>query len=105
MNTVEFIKRYGWEEAKSTVNFFSGIFHKLDENENVIFTFQIDDLKQLVDAWELVHNFGGLKRAKRILKKAYTQFNTMVSVVWNDKPFQCTIEQLEQAIELVESVK
>ena len=65
----------------------------------------LKDLKQLVDAWELVHNFGGLKRAKRILKKAYTQFNAMVSVVWNDKPFQCTIEQLEQAIELVESVK
>lgn len=60
-------------------------------------------LKRLVESHELVDNFGGIKRAKRILKKSYTSFNTMVSVVWNDKPFQCTIEKLEQAIADVES--
>ena len=62
-------------------------------------------LKRLVDSHELVSNFGGLKRAKRIIKKAYTSFNTMISVVWNDKQFQCTIQQLEQAIADVESCK
>jgi len=61
------------------------------------------DLKRLIESHELVGNFGGLKRAKRILKKSYTSFNTMVSVVWNDKPFQCTVQQLEQAVSDVEA--
>ena len=95
MNAVEFIKQYGWEEAKSTVNFFSGIFHKLDENENVIFTFQIDDLKQLVDAWELIQKRGSLSEAKAIEQQYWNSgvgAAMMVAMV------------LKQAIELVESV-
>lgn len=64
---------------------------------------ELCDLKTLVDAWELVEKFGGLKRAKRILKKSYKTWGMCVSVVWNDKPFQCSLQELDQAIELVES--
>lgn len=77
-------------------------FIAIEPTENCPFV-SLRDLKRLIESYELVGNFGGIKRAKRILKKSYKSFNTMVSVVWNDKPFQCTIEKLEQAIADVES--
>ena len=95
MNAKEFIKQYGWDEAKSTVNFFGGIFHKLDENENVIFTFQIDDLKQLVDAWELIQKRGGLSEAKAIEQQYW---NSGIGIA------MAVAMELKQAIELVESI-
>lgn len=96
MKANEFIKKFGWDEAKAFLSF--------DSDVEIIYTASFfDDLKRLVESHELVGNFGGIKRAKRILKKSYTSFNTMVSVVWNDKPFQCTIEKLEKAITDVES--
>lgn len=55
-----------------------------------------------MDSIELISKFGWIKRAKRILKKSYKTWGNRVSVVWNDKPFQCSIEDLEFAIKQYE---
>ena len=94
MKENEFVKENGIEKCKRILDDLT------DQGHNGDF---YKDLKRLVESHELVSNFGGLKRAKRILKKAYTSFNTMISVVWNDKPFQCNIQKLENAIADVES--
>ena len=94
MNATEYFKKMGWN--------FSNI-HLAELEHNKCFDDFYYDLKRIIESHELVSNFGGLKRAKRILKKSYTQFNTMVSVVWNDRPFQCTVQQLEQSVSHVES--
>ena len=95
MKAVEFIKKFGWDYAKE----------RLDYCKNARLVGMEIDLKRYVDAYELVQKFGGIKRAKRILRKSYLSWNNRVSVVWNDNPFQCTIQQLEEAIALVEEVE
>ena len=103
MKANEFVRKHGLAEVKILLTSPShGFFFKEDFYKHYGFDIY-EDLKRLVESHELVSNFGGLKRAKRILKKAYTSFNTLISVVWNDKPFQCTIQKLEQAIADVES--
>ena len=94
MKANEFVKENGIEKCKRILDDLT------DQGHNGDF---YKELKRLAESHELVSNFGGLKRAKRILKKAYTSFNTMISVVWNDKPFQCNIQKLENAIADVES--
>ena len=101
MEANEFVRKFGIHAAKIALLYCKSascgtVFYK---NIQV----DADDLKCLVESHGLVSNFGGLKRAKRILKKAYTSLNTLISVVWNDKPFQCNIQKLEQAITDVES--
>ena len=103
MKANEFVKKFGLKLAQRDIAALDSGFIKHDDfSEHYGFDI-LDDLKRLVESHELVSNFGGLKRAKRILKKAYTSFNTMISVVWNDKPFQCNIQKLENAIADVES--
>ena len=94
MKANEFLKDNGLTKCSRIVD---------DLTEQEVDSDFVKDLKRLAESHELVSNFGGLKRAKRILKKAYTSFNTMISVVWNDKPFQCNIQKLENAIADVES--
>lgn len=89
MNAVEFVKKFGYKHNAVNLKY-------LPLNQHA-------ELERLVESHKLVSNFGGLKRAKRIIKKAYTSFDTMISVVWNDNPFQCNIQKLEQAISDVES--
>lgn len=104
MKAIEFIKKFGFELAQRDIAAFeSGFIKKEDFLEHYGFDI-LDDLKRYVDAYELVQKFGGIKRAKRILRKSYLSWNNRVSVVWNDNTFQCTIQQLEEAITLVEEV-
>lgn len=83
MKAQEFIKQYGWGEARTCLTYCSKrgdyIYYK-----NIEVNFQ--DLKQLVDAWELVQSWGGINDSK-----------VAVSVSRHKK-------YLERAIELVESV-
>ena len=94
MRANEFIKRHGLEEARKMYN---------SDDWSTVSDIFLHDLKRLIESHDLVGNFGGLKRAKRILKRSYQSWGTKVSVVWNDKPFQCNISDLEQAIADVES--
>lgn len=106
MKANEFVKKFGLEHTKYLIEdteLSEFAIHSSCAGKYSMDTVSAEDLKRLVESYELVSNFGGLKRAKRILKKAYTSFNTMVSVVWNDKPFQCNIQKLENAIADIES--
>ena len=106
MKANEFVKKFGLEHTKYLIEdteLSEFAIHLRCGGAYFDDTVDAKDLKCLVESHELVGNFGGIKRAKRILKKAYTSFNTQVSVVWNDKPFQCIIQKLEQSIADVES--
>lgn len=103
MKANEFVKKFGWDVSTKLSREMKGITESVADGVAGWGQSEWDKLKRLVESHELVSNFGGLKRANRILKKAYTSFNTLISVVWNDKPFQCTIQKLEQAIADVES--
>jgi len=91
MEAKEFIKKFGWDYARSLVS-------KLNIND----TFYLHDggevsvleLKTLVDAWELVESRGGLSEAKAIGQQ-----------YWNSEVGSAMFVAMEikQAIELVES--
>ena len=59
MKANEFVKKFGWEEAKIICNgVFTGVVcYKWVE-------LNIDDLKRLVESHELVESYGGMDRIK-----------------------------------------
>ncbi len=97
MNAVGFIKKYGWSKSATIV--FESIRHGANtfyDTHDELYYGQINDirvsvteLKQYVDAWELVESLDGLSSAKITLQRG--EFGDF--------------EMLKQAIELVESVK
>ncbi|MEB3790124.1 hypothetical protein [Acinetobacter sp. IK40] len=91
MNAIQFIQKHGVKRAKECLPAYEKHYCGLEQ----LF---VEDLKRLVESVDLIGKFGGFKRAERILKKSYKGWSNSVSVVWNDKPFQCSISQLEQAI-------
>ena len=59
MKANEFVKKFGWEEArKACSGVFSGEVVYKRENIN------IDDLKHLVESWELVNEFDDIEQAR-----------------------------------------
>lgn len=65
MNAVEYFKSYGLSEAKRILRDARGCASvRLYDKYN----FSTDDLKQIVDAWELVEKSGGLKACRKTLK-------------------------------------
>lgn len=61
MNAVEYFKSYGLSEAKRILRDARGCASvRLYDKYN----FSTDDLKQIVDAFELVESYGGLEVAK-----------------------------------------
>ena len=85
MNAIEFVKKFGWGEAKSALGHACGSLDHVAYNGYGIL---ISDLKQIVDAWELVERFGGVIEAKKV---HYDEFRGDIN--WNN---------LQQAINLVE---
>ena len=84
MSAKEFVKEHGWslaiiEANNETVSFGDDISFSLRQ-----------DLKTLVDAYELVKDIGGLSKAKEYADSRYTAPEIA--------------EPLKQAIKLVESV-
>ncbi|MER1952436.1 MAG: hypothetical protein ABS863_00365 [Aerococcus urinaeequi] len=62
MNAVEFVKKFGIDKAKdlacrdkTSIGYLSIEHHNLNQEE----------LKQIVDAWELVEKFGGLNESRK----------------------------------------
>lgn len=114
MNASQFIKQYGWEKAKEVVSLAISeswadhynisedsigtagtIYSKMlcERNNNFVC---LRDLKQLVDAWDLVQKCGGLSEAKAIEQQYW---NSGVGFA------MAVAMELKQAIELMESVK
>ena len=74
MNAVEFVRNFGWDGAISFTDWYGGntAFKFLKVKEKTIsvhsgdqpYDFHINDLKQLVESYELVEKHGGLENAK-----------------------------------------
>ena len=61
MKANEFVKKFGWYEAKAFLSF--------DSEVEIVYTASFfDDLKRLVESHELVENWGGLDDAKFALQ-------------------------------------
>ena len=96
MNAIEFVKECGIDVAKRTLNNAIGFGCAEIELFAGKYVFRTDDLKQIVDAWELVESYSGLSMAKR----QYSCFaNACESVGVNQSP---RVLALGRAISLVE---
>ena len=62
MNAIEFVKKFGFIEAKNTLD--DCIFLEAAFFNCLGFDICVSDLKQIVDAWKLVERYGGLEVAK-----------------------------------------
>lgn len=85
MNAVEFVKKHGWEYAR----------HILSDDAPIVVGLDCNELKRLIESWELIEKLGGLIKAKEV----YQQY-------WNSgvgSAMGHAIE-IEQAIKLVEQV-
>ena len=58
MNAIEFVKECGIDVAKRTLNNAIGFGCAEIELFGGKYVFRTDDLKQIVDAWELMHVMG-----------------------------------------------
>ena len=66
MKAFEFVKKFGLGDAKSALGHACG---NLDHVAYNGYGLLISDLKQIVDAWELVESKGGLVECKKILSR------------------------------------
>ena len=86
MTANKFVKKFGWEEANSFVNWYGGktSFKFLKVKGQTIsvhsgdqpYDFHIDALKRIVESHELVESFGGLKMAKESLKNLPSEYQS-----------------------------
>ena len=77
MKANEFVKKFGWEEANSFVNWYGGktSFKFLKVKEQTIsvhsgdqpYDFHIDALKRLVESHEFINERGGLEHVKNLI--------------------------------------
>ena len=96
MNAVEFIKQYGWEMSKAFLNNWSILSKD--------YGFEVEDLKQLVDAWELVNKWNGVDAINELIAwemENHSNGGNRNKELTNKK----VIDRLKKSIELVESVK
>lgn len=91
MKAIDFIRKFGWKEAKLFVdeNISAGdVYDNIDDNYFYVET-NWTELKQYVDAYELVQSYGGLDKSKEL--------SCSNNVIFNVHP-------LRKAITLVEEV-
>ena len=91
MNAVDYVKQNGIEKSRIHLEKM-----KVERWINSFF----NDLKQIVDAFELVDKFGGIDKSKRILKKAYESCSQII--LDSRKNIETTWNDLNDAINLVE---
>lgn len=99
MNAIEFVKKFGWGEVRVLLEMLDRAFVPDNMTIGVIggawvrstVGFTKLELEALVEAWELVEEFGGLEKAK-------------LKVRLNNAAFLETSSELKQAINLVEQV-
>ena len=73
MKAFEFVKKYGWKDAKiCLLNCASPEDKWFMRRGDLISGQDFDDLKQIIDAWELVFEHGGIERAKKYADSTYT---------------------------------
>ena len=94
MNAIEFVKECGIDVAKRTLN--NAIDFGCAEIElfGGKYVFRTDDLKQIVDAFELVESKGGLVECKKILSRDNFTWCSGGSVY--DNPLKRAVNLVEQ---------
>ena len=111
MKANEFVKKFGWGEARKIVDGHKFAFHpsfkhwSIKHNDYYLverdYTVAIADLKRLVESWELVEEFGDdISYLKSHLSKCPTVITHFYLESWNQT---FTRERLEKAIADVES--
>lgn len=71
MKANEFVKKFGWDRAKEIVN-GAGDHHRYFIADGISATYSryddcfysIEDLKRLVESYELINSLGGIEQAK-----------------------------------------
>ncbi|MCO8100881.1 hypothetical protein [Acinetobacter indicus] len=83
MKANEFVKKFGWGEATA--------FLSMDSDVEIVYTASFfDDLKRLVESYELVESYGGLSKARNHVERTVFKLS-------------CQIIALKKAIADVES--
>lgn len=74
MKANDFVRKFGWEKAKEFSQIIiKGLCKKFDfeinTGESIELAYvDLNDLKRLVESWELVERFGGLSDAREVVK-------------------------------------
>lgn len=96
MKSTEFVKKFGWFATTRLVN-------GIDTTNDPYFTILLDDLKRLVESYELVEKCGGLNSLKAWVKETKSKLS-LATYFHCDKPYVLIqIENAEQAIADVEA--
>ena len=102
MNAIEFVKEYGIEEAKKAIKnvawcetaYCMRLKHGCFKT-NSDCCIDINDLKQIVDAFELVDSYGGLKGAKNWIKNVVSN-ESMSNIMAINSDLSKAINLVEQ---------
>lgn len=95
MNAIEFVKKHGWGDAKiCLLNCASPEDKWFMRRGDLISGQDFDDLKQIVDAWELIESLGGMDMAKDIFDIEINEPHYNYDAV--------KVTRIEKAINLVE---
>ena len=92
MNAIEIVKKFGFIEAKNTLD--DCIFLEAAFFNCLGFDICVSDLKQIVDAFELVESKGGLVECKKILSRDNFTWCSGGSVYGN--PLKRAVNLVEQ---------
>ncbi|MBO5631457.1 MAG: hypothetical protein J5965_20510 [Aeriscardovia sp.] len=82
MKAIEFIKKFGWADSShKNVWFYFGCTS--EKSFEAIYGFRVvEDLKRYVNAYELVHRFGGMDESKKCLDdKIYPELGRAITLV------------------------
>lgn len=102
MRANEFVKKFGLDLAKRDIAALdSGFIKRNDFFEHYGFDI-LDDLKRLVESYELVGAFGGLDLAKKVLNKLPNKYQSY-TITRDDTGETTQSFKLQQAIADVES--
>ena len=97
MNAIEFVKKYGWKEAQiCLLNCAMPQDRWFMRRGDLISGHDFDDLKQIVDAFELVEKSGGLKVCRKTLKIMDNINADKNGLIY--KPFSEAVNLVEQCL-------
>ncbi len=106
MNAVEFVKWFGWSIAKYSLKYHTNESEKLVYMDWILSVEDVNDLKRLVESWEVIKTLGSLKSAKANLSEMYSD-SSCDWVHENARLYDykhLTVGRVNQAITDVESV-
>lgn len=110
MRALEFVEKYGWDISASVVRnqpSINGTHYRLKDDKyssafspslNIVY---VEDLKKLVDQWELVQSLGGIDGARSCFEFDGGPFKA-VSITIEGREIQINV--LKEAIETVKRI-